>query len=66
MKNPMNREDVTEVVNVCDAEREGELIFRSSYYLSDCQKYMNCANRPTMMSKAACASRSIKAKSASG
>ena len=36
----MNREDVTEVVNACDAGREGELIFRSVYYLADCQKPM--------------------------
>ena len=27
----MHREDVTEVVNACDAGREGELIFRSVY-----------------------------------
>ncbi len=36
----MHREDVTEVVNACDAGREGELIFRSVYYLADCQKPM--------------------------
>ena len=36
----MRREDVTEVVNACDAGREGELIFRSVYYLADCQKPM--------------------------
>ena len=36
----MRREDVTEVINACDAGREGELIFRSVYYLADCQKPM--------------------------
>ena len=36
----MHREDVTEVVNACDAGREGELIFRTVYYLADCQKPM--------------------------
>ena len=32
--------DVTEVVNACDAGREGEMIFRSVYALADCQKPM--------------------------
>ena len=36
----MRREDVTEVINACDAGREGELIFRTVYYLADCQKPM--------------------------
>ena len=36
----MNREDVTEVINACDAGREGELIFRTVYYLADCRKPM--------------------------
>ena len=40
LKELMNREDVTEVINACDAGREGELIFRSGYYLADCQKPM--------------------------
>ena len=40
LKELMNREDVTEVVNACDAGREGELIFRSVYYLADCLKPM--------------------------
>ena len=40
LKELMNREDVTEVVNACDAGREGELILRSVYYLADCQKPM--------------------------
>ena len=32
--------DVTEVVNACDAGREGELIFRNVYELADCRKPM--------------------------
>ena len=36
----LRREDVTEVVNACDAGREGELIFRSVYELAGCQKPM--------------------------
>ena len=36
----LNRSDVTEVVNACDAGREGELIFRTVYYLSGCTKPM--------------------------
>ena len=36
----MNREDVTEVINACDAGREGELIFRDLYYLVGCVKPM--------------------------
>lgn len=34
----MHREDVCEVVNACDAGREGELIFRTAYYLNNCRK----------------------------
>ena len=34
----MARDDVTEVVNACDAGREGELIFRIVYLLSGCKK----------------------------
>ncbi len=34
----MNAPDVTEVVNACDAGREGELIFRSVYELAGCTK----------------------------
>ena len=37
----LNRQDVTEVVNACDAGRDGELIFRTVYYLSGCTKKMN-------------------------
>ena len=36
----LRREDVAEVVNACDAGREGELIFRSVYELAGCQKPM--------------------------
>ena len=36
----LNRVDVTEVINACDAGREGELIFRTVYYLSGCTKPM--------------------------
>lgn len=36
----MHREDVTEVINACDAGREGELIFRTVYLLADCKKPM--------------------------
>ena len=36
----LNRSDVTEVINGCDAGREGELIFRTIYYLSGCTKPM--------------------------
>ena len=34
----MHREDVCEVVNACDAGREGELIFRTVYNLNNCRK----------------------------
>ena len=34
------REDVSEVVNACDAGREGELIFRIVYHLAGCAKPM--------------------------
>ncbi len=36
----MNRDDVTEVVNGCDAGREGELIFRLVYNFAQCKKPM--------------------------
>ena len=38
LKKLMNAPDVTEVVNACDAGREGELIFRSVYELAGCNK----------------------------
>ena len=34
----LRREDVTDVVNACDAGREGELIFRTVYCLAGCTK----------------------------
>ncbi len=34
----MRREDVSEVINACDAGREGELIFRTVYHLAGCTK----------------------------
>ena len=40
LKKLMNAPDVTEVVNACDAGREGELIFRSVCELAGCQKPM--------------------------
>ena len=40
LKKLMNATEVTEVVNACDAGREGELIFRSVYDLTGCKKPM--------------------------
>lgn len=40
VKSLMNRRDVTEVINACDAGREGELIFRLVYNQADCKKPM--------------------------
>ena len=34
----MNREDVSDVINACDAGREGELIFRNIYQMAGCKK----------------------------
>ena len=34
----MNRDDVSEVINACDAGREGELIFRNLYAMTGCKK----------------------------
>lgn len=36
----MNKDDVTEIINACDAGREGELIFRTVYNLAGCDKPM--------------------------
>lgn len=36
----MNRDDIDEIINACDAGREGELIFRTVYYLAGCTKTM--------------------------
>jgi len=38
VKRLMEREDVTEIVNACDAGREGELIFRLVYEMAGCHK----------------------------
>lgn len=38
IKKLLNRQDVTTVVNACDAGREGELIFRYIYLLAGCRK----------------------------
>ena len=40
LKTLMHRTDVTEVVNACDAGREGEAIFRTVYNLASCSKPM--------------------------
>ncbi|MDT2935510.1 DNA topoisomerase 3 [Lactococcus lactis] len=38
LKELMHRTDVTELVNACDAGREGELIFRFVYLMAKCKK----------------------------
>ncbi len=38
LKSLMYRKDVTEIINACDAGREGELIFRNMFKLSECRK----------------------------
>ena len=40
LRDLMHRDDVSEVINGCDAGREGELIFRTVYYLAGCTKIM--------------------------
>ncbi|PXX44560.1 DNA topoisomerase-3 [Hungatella effluvii] len=40
LKDLMHRGDVSEVVNACDAGREGELIFRFVYEVAKCEKPM--------------------------
>ena len=40
LKELMHRADVSEVVNACDAGREGELIFRFVYHVAECDKPM--------------------------
>ena len=40
LRDLMHRDDVTDVINACDAGREGELIFRTVYYLAGCTKTM--------------------------
>lgn len=38
VKSLMSRKDITEVINACDAGREGELIFRLVYSQANCKK----------------------------
>jgi DNA topoisomerase-3 len=38
LKKLMNRADVSDVINACDAGREGELIFRNIYKMTGCSK----------------------------
>ena len=38
LKSLMNHADITEVINACDAGREGELIFRLVYNQANCKK----------------------------
>lgn len=38
LKKLMNRADVSNVINACDAGREGELIFRNIYKMTGCKK----------------------------
>ena len=38
LKKLMNRVDVSDVINACDAGREGELIFRNIYKMTGCKK----------------------------
>ena len=38
LKKLMNRDDVSDVINACDAGREGELIFRNIYQMTGCRK----------------------------
>ena len=38
LKQLMNDNNITEVINACDAGREGELIFRIVYHLTGCKK----------------------------
>lgn len=38
LKKTMHRKDVSEVINACDAGREGELIFRNAYNFAECNK----------------------------
>lgn len=40
LKSLMHRQDVSEVINACDAGREGELIFRTVYELAQSRKPM--------------------------
>jgi DNA topoisomerase-3 len=48
----MKRADVDQVVNACDAGREGELIFRLIYELAGCRKFVKRAWLQSMTSDA--------------
>jgi len=41
LKKLMHRADVSDVINACDAGREGELIFRNIYKMTGCTKSIN-------------------------
>ena len=45
LKELMHRADVSEVVNACDAGREGELIFRFVYEMAGCFRIMQGKSR---------------------
>ncbi len=38
LQKTMHRADVSEIINACDAGREGELIFRNAYNFAECKK----------------------------
>ena len=50
----MRREDVAEIINACDAGREGELIFRTVYDLAGCKKPMKRLWISSMEDRAIC------------
>lgn len=50
----MSRDDVDEIINACDAGREGELIFRTVYYLAGCTKTMKRLWISSMEDEAVC------------
>ena len=52
LKKLMNAPDVTEVVNACDAGREGEMIFRSVYELAGLQSLPLWRSPPSKKSRA--------------
>ena len=52
LKELMHRADVSEVVNACDAGREGELIFRFVYEVTGCNKPMRRLWSSSMEDKA--------------
>ncbi len=55
LKGLMHRADVSEVVNACDAGREGELIFRFVYNMAGCKKPMRRLWLSSMENDAICA-----------